>query len=100
MGSAHAARQHHEHVGAIVARLFDQTTDLEMEFIKLEVFGVDGGAPIMAKEHSALQELFKLNAGEQLCPVLVKRLSVLPLLYADEKLLFQTLLFEMSSRMG
>ena len=43
-----------------------------MEFIKLEVFGVDGGAPIMAKEHSALQELFKLNAGEQLCLALLK----------------------------
>ena len=41
-----------------------------MEFIKLEVFGVDGGAPIMAKEHPVLQELFKLNAGEQLYPVL------------------------------
>ena len=57
-------------VGAIVARLFEQTNDVEMEFIKAEVFGNEGGAPIMAKDHPALQELFKLNAGEQLSPVL------------------------------
>ena len=43
---------------------FEQTTDMDMEFIKAEVFGVEGGAPIMAKDHPALQELFKLNAGE------------------------------------
>ena len=64
------AEDHRERVGAIVARLFEQTTDMEMEFIKAEVFGVDDGAPIMAKDHPALQELFKLNAGEQLSPVL------------------------------
>ena len=62
--STHAARNHRERVGAIVARLFEQTTDMEIEFIKAEVFGVEGGAPIMAKDHPALQELFKLNAGE------------------------------------
>ena len=62
--STHAARNHRERVGAIVARLFEHTTDMEMEFIKAEVFGVEGGAPIMAKDHPALQELFKLNAGE------------------------------------
>ena len=71
--STHAARNHRERVGAIVARLFEQTTDMEMEFIKgfkAEVFGVEGWAPIMAKDHLALQQLFKLDAGEQLCPVL------------------------------
>ena len=41
-----------------------------MEFINLEVFGVDSWAQIMAKEYPALQELFKLNASEQLCPLL------------------------------
>ena len=40
--SSHAARNHRERVGAIVARLFEQTTDMEMEFIKAEVFGVEG----------------------------------------------------------
>ena len=68
--SSHAARDHWKRVGAIVTRLFEQTTDREMEFIKAEVFGVEGGAPIMAKDHPALQELFKLNAGELLSPVL------------------------------
>jgi hypothetical protein len=29
---------------------FEQITDLEMDSIKPEVFGVDCGAPIMAKE--------------------------------------------------
>ena len=61
--SSHAARNQRERVGAIVARLFEQTTDMEMEFIKANVFGVEGGAPIMAKDHPALQELFKLDAG-------------------------------------
>ena len=43
-----------------------------MEFItlKLEGFGVESGVPIMAKEHPALQKLFKINTCEQLCPVL------------------------------
>ena len=50
--------------------LFVQTNDLEMEYIKLEVFGVEGRAPIMAKEHPVLQELFKTRAGEQLSPLL------------------------------
>ena len=37
---AHAAHNHQERVGAIVARLFEQTLDMEMEFINLkaEVF--------------------------------------------------------------
>ena len=56
---SHAARNHRERVGAIVASLFEQTTDMEMKFTKAEVFGVEGGAPIMAKDHLALQELFK-----------------------------------------
>ena len=30
----------HANVGALVARLFVQTNDLELEYIKLEVFGV------------------------------------------------------------
>ena len=68
--SSHAARNHRERVGAIVARLFEQTTDMEMEFIKAEVFGVEGGAPIMAKDHTSMQELFKFNACEPLSPVL------------------------------
>ena len=38
--SSHTARQHRGNVGAPVARL---PNDLEMEYIKLEVFGVEGG---------------------------------------------------------
>ena len=41
--SSHAALNHRERVGAIVARLFEQTTYIEMEFIKAEVFGVKAG---------------------------------------------------------
>ena len=41
-----------------------------MKFIKAEVFGVECWVAIMAKDHPALQELFKLNEGEQLSPVL------------------------------
>ena len=41
-----------------------------MEYIKLEAFGVEGGAPIMAKEHPTMQELFKTRAGELLSPLL------------------------------
>ena len=43
-----------------------------MEFINAEVFkfGIEGGAPIMAKDHPALKELLKVNAGEPLSPVL------------------------------
>ena len=100
--STHAARNHRERVGAIVAHLFEQTTDMEMEFIKgfkAEVFGVEGWAPIMAKDHPALQELFKSNAGEPLCPVLCLALfkdsQRCPLLYADEK--FDGVLFEKNS---
>ena len=43
--------------------MFVQTNDLEMEYIKLEVFGVEGGEPIMVKEHPTLQELFKTRAA-------------------------------------
>ena len=35
---SYATRQHRENVGALVTRLFVQTDDLEMEYIKLEVF--------------------------------------------------------------
>ena len=59
----HAARDHREQVAAIVARLFLQTDDLEMEHIKQSVFGVASGAPIMAVDHPALQELFKTQTG-------------------------------------
>ena len=66
--STHAARNHWERVGAIVTRLFEQNTDMEMEFIKAEVFGVEGGALIMAKDHPALQELFKLKLVSRYAP--------------------------------
>ena len=46
------------------------TNLMEMEYIKLEVFRVEGRALIMAKEHPALQELFKTLAGEQQSPLL------------------------------
>ena len=36
--SQHAARQHCENVGELVARLFAQTTDLEMDYVKESVF--------------------------------------------------------------
>ena len=47
--SSHAARNHRERVGEIVARLFEQPTDMDMEFIKAEVFGVEGGVLIMTQ---------------------------------------------------
>ena len=59
----HVARDHREQVAAIVARLFLQTDDLEMEHIKQSVFGVASEAPIMAVDHPALQELFKTQTG-------------------------------------
>ena len=62
--SQHAARQHSENVGELVARLFAQTTDLEMDYVKESVFGVSGGPPIMAKDHPAMQELFWTRTRE------------------------------------
>ena len=35
----HTARQHSENVGEFAARLFAQTTDLEMDYVKESVFG-------------------------------------------------------------
>ena len=61
--SQHAGRQHREQVGQIVARLFAQTTDLEMEYVKETVFGDGGGAPIVAKDRPAMQERFKTRAS-------------------------------------
>ena len=65
--SSHAALNHRERVGAIVARLFEQTTDMERNSSKPRCSELKA---IMAKDHPALQELFKLNAREQLSPVL------------------------------
>ena len=62
--SQHAALQHSENVGALVARVFVQTSDLEMEHVKELVFRVSGGPLIMAKDHPALQELFKTCASD------------------------------------
>ena len=59
----HAARGHRQQVAALVARLFAQTEDLEMEYIKESVFGVVSGAPIMRDDHPALQDLFKTQTG-------------------------------------
>ena len=36
----------------------------EMDYVKESVFGVSGVAPIMAKDHPALQELFKTRTGQ------------------------------------
>ena len=67
-----------------------------MEYVKLEVFGVKGGAPIMAKEHPVLSRALQDSAGEPLAvPCAHKRSSELPLLYADEK--FDGMMFETSS---
>ena len=68
--SQHAARLHSEQVGQIVARLFAQTCDLEMEHVKETVFSVGGEAQIMGKDHPAMQELFKTRAGELQSPLL------------------------------
>ena len=38
----HAARQHSKNVGEFAARLFAQTTDLEMDYVKESMFGVSG----------------------------------------------------------
>ena len=70
--SQHAARQHRENVGQLVVpgRFFALTTDLEMEHVKGTVIGVGDGAPIMAKDYPALQELSKTCAGELQSPLL------------------------------
>ena len=55
---------HHEQVGQIVARLFAQKSDLEKEHVKkqcsvLVATLTTGEAPIMEKDHPAMQGLFK-----------------------------------------
>ena len=54
----------------LVARLFAQTTDLEMDYVKKSVFGVNGGAQIMEEDHPAMQELFKTRTCEIQPPLL------------------------------
>ena len=48
----------------------DLKSDLETDYVKESVFGVSGVAPIMAKDHPALQELFKTRSGELQFPLL------------------------------
>ena len=61
-----ASRQHRENVGALVARLLNfvcQNNDLEMEYIKLEMFGAEGGAPIMANGEASVLEQHCICSG-------------------------------------
>ena len=61
----HAARQHRENVAKIVASLFKSTpTDAALVHVKKEVFGVEGGGPIMKNDHPAIQELLALPKGD------------------------------------
>ena len=61
----HAARQHRENVGKIVASLFTDTpTDAALVHVKKEVFGVENGKAIMLPDHPAIKELLGLPKGE------------------------------------
>ena len=57
----------------------DLKSDLEMDYVKESVFGNCGVAPIimMAKDHPALQELFKTRTGELQSPLLCLLLAYL-----------------------
>jgi hypothetical protein len=54
----HAARQHREYVAWIIDRLF-QPTNLEPQLVRVkeEIFGVNGGGPIIEPSHEAMREL-------------------------------------------
>ena len=40
------ARAHHLLAGRILSQLFEQTSDAQINHVKAEVFGIEGGAPI------------------------------------------------------
>ena len=66
----HACRQNREQVGQVVARLFAQTSDLEIKYVRGTVFCVGDAAPVMAKGDPAMQEQFKTRAGALQSPLL------------------------------
>ena len=61
MSHAHAAANHQARIRDMIKRLFLQSPagDLKMRFIKQEVFGIEDGAPIMADDHPAINEMFE-----------------------------------------
>ena len=53
----HAAKHHHKRTAAIVAKLFRQTKDPAVNYVKSKVFGIEDGAPILGEDHPLVQAL-------------------------------------------
>lgn len=53
----HAAKHHHMRTAAIVAKLFRQTKDPAVNYVKSKVFGIEDGAPILGDDHPLVQAL-------------------------------------------
>jgi hypothetical protein len=54
---AHAAKNHQMRMAAIVAKLFRQTKDPAVNYVKSKVFGIENGAPILGDDHPLVMEL-------------------------------------------
>ena len=94
--SQHAGRQHSEQVGQIVARLIAQATDLEMASVRNGFRCWWRSADYGERSSSAaktVEATSRCAAISLVVPSPHKQLSLLPTLYADEKLdgvLFKT----------
>ena len=82
--------------------MFAQTIDLEMAYVKESVFEVSGGD---AKDHPAMQELFKTRIGELqsplLCLLLINDSQCFPFCIQKEMLdgvLFETFYSEKNNK--
>ena len=53
----HAGKNHHRRTAAIVAKLFRQTKDPAVNYVKSKVFGIEDGAPILGDDHPLVKEL-------------------------------------------
>lgn len=64
---SHTAKQHHFRAAATIAKLFRETTDPAVNWVKFKVFGIENGAPLLADDHPLMKELKDaLRSGEVL----------------------------------
>jgi hypothetical protein len=79
-GHAQVAKQHRNKLSAHGMDLFKQAVDAELSFVNVEVYGISGGAPITADNHSAVDELrMQPIAGPSSRIILIPSLQILSL---------------------
>ena len=68
---AHAARNFRERIQYLVAKLFNQSTDEAVNYVKQTVFGISNGNPSLSDYHPVVIVMLAMHEGTQISLLLL-----------------------------